>query len=388
MNYFKETDVSEQGEMVIDKFREVVENRHQYAREWKKKTGKKVIGYFCTYVPEEIMYAAGILPVRVMGGHESATIADDHIAWVYCSFCHDVLAQGLKGKYNYLDGIVNSYGCNHMRQTFWSWREHVPVSFSDHLYIPYYIRHRASKVLIHEELKKFKQHLEEWLGKTISSEDLDRAIRIYNTNRWLLMQIYELRKSENPPISGVEAMQVVLAGIFMDKVEHNQLLEQLLQELKRRKIDTENKVRLMLVGTENDDTEVVGLIESLGGIVVIDDHCTGSRYFWGEVTPEKDRLSALTNRLIDKPLCPVRDLETEYRSDRIVELAKEYNVQGVILLQQKFCDPLAYDMMYVPPALEKVGIHTLTLELDIINPIAQLRTRIEAFLEMFQLALI
>lgn len=374
--------------MVIDKFRDIVENRHGYAREWKKKTGKKVIGYFCTYAPEEIMYAAGILPVRVMGGHESATIADDHIAWVYCCLSHDVLAQGLKGKYNYLDGIVNTYGCNHMRQTFWSWREHIPVSFSDNLYIPYYIRHRASKALIREELKKFKQHLEEWLDKTISSEDLDRAIRIYNTNRWLLMQIYELRKGDNPPLTGVEAMLVVLASMYMDKAEHNQLMEQLLRELKGRKIDTEGKVRLMLIGTSNDDVGVVELIESSGGIVVIDDHCTGSRYFWNEVVPERDRLSAIASRYIDKPLCPVRDLETEHRVGHVVELAKEYNIRGAILLQQKFCDPLAYDMMYVPPALEKEGIRTLTLELDIINPVAQLRTRIEAFLEMFQLALI
>ena len=157
--------------------------------------------------------------------------------------------------------------------------------------------------------------MEEWLGKTISTEDLDKAIRIYNTNRWLLTELYELRKGEEPPISGAEVMQVVLAGMFMDKAEHNQMLEQLLKELKGRKIDTEGKVRLMLVGTENDDTQVVEMIEDLGGIVVIDDHCTGSRYFWNEVIPQEDRLSAITGRLMDKPLCPVRDLEVVYRSE-------------------------------------------------------------------------
>ncbi|MFC2017739.1 2-hydroxyacyl-CoA dehydratase [Chloroflexota bacterium] len=380
--------MSEQEKMVIDKFREVVENRHKYAKDWKRKNKKKVLGYFCTYVPEEIVYAADVLPVRILGGHESATLADEHISWVYCSFCHDALAQGLKGKYNYLDGIANSYGCNHIRQTYWSWREHLPVSFSHHLYIPYYIRHRTARAVMYEELKKFKQLIEEWLGKTVTMEDLDEAIRVYNTNRWLLTQLYELRKGANPPITGAEAMQVVLASMLMDKVEHNELMEQLLKEIKGRKVDTEGKVRLMLVGTENDDTEVVELIEDLGGIVVTDDHCSGSRYFTSEVDTGKDRLMALTDRMIAKPLCPVRDLETEYRTKRIVELAKEYKVQGVIILQQKFCDPMAYDMMYVPPALEKEGIHTLILELDIINPMAQLRTRIEAFMEMFQLALI
>ena len=88
--------MKKQREIIIDEFRKVVENRHQYAKDWKKKNKKKVVGYFCTYVPEEILYAADILPVRVMGGHESATMADDHIAWIYCSFCHDTLAQGSK----------------------------------------------------------------------------------------------------------------------------------------------------------------------------------------------------------------------------------------------------------------------------------------------------
>ncbi|MFC2009730.1 2-hydroxyacyl-CoA dehydratase [Chloroflexota bacterium] len=374
--------------MVIERFREIVENRHQYAQDWKKKTGKKVMGYFCTYVPEEIIYAADILPVRIMGSHEPYSISENHIAWIYCSFCHDVLAQGLRGKYNYLDGVVNAYGCNHIRQSFWSWREHVPISYSHQIYIPYYVRHRASKALILEELRKFKHSLEEWLGKTISTEDFDRAIETYNTNRRLLRQIYELRKRDNPPLSGVEAMEIVLASIYMDKEEHNQLLEQLLKELPERKINTESKVRLMLIGTENDDTELVGLIESLGGNVVIDDHCTGSRYFWNEVIPEEDRLLAITKRYIDKPLCPVRDLEAEYRLDRIVELAKDYNVEGAIIVQPKFCDPLEYDMMHLPPLLEKNGIRSLILEVDVINPAGQFRTRIEAFLEMYLQALI
>lgn len=374
--------------MVFERFREIVKNHHQYAQDWKEKTGKKVMGYFCTYVPEEIIYAADILPVRIMGSREPYSLSDNHIAWVYCSFCHDVLEQALKGRYDYLDGIVNAYGCNHIRQVFWSWREHLPISYSHQIYVPYYSRHRASKALILDELRKFKQSLEEWIGRTISTEDLDRAIETYNTNYRLLRQIYEMRKSDNPPLTGVEAMEMVLAGVYMDKEEHNQLLEQLLKELPERKIDTESKVRLMLVGTENDDIDLIEYIESSGGIVVIDDHCTGSRYFWNQVIPEEDRLLAITNRLVDKPVCPVRDLEAQYRQDHVLGLAKEYNVQGVIILQPKFCDPIEYDMMHLPPALLENGIRSLTLETDVINPSGQFRTRIEAFIEMFQQALI
>ena len=85
----------------IQRVHEVVNNRHQYAQEWKAKTGRKVMGYFCTYVPEEIIYAAGILPVRILGSHEPQTVTEPHIFGMYCPVCRDSLAQGVKnGKNN------------------------------------------------------------------------------------------------------------------------------------------------------------------------------------------------------------------------------------------------------------------------------------------------
>ena len=373
---------------MIERFREVVENRHQYAQEWKEKTGKKVVGYFCTYVPEEIIYAADMLPVRIMGGHEPSTLSDDHIAWVYCPLSRDILAEGLRGRYKYLDGLVNPYGCIHMRQAFWSWQEHIPLSFLHHMFVPYQIQHRAAEACVLEEVRKFKTALEKWRGKSISEKELDRAIGIYNKNRRLLQQIYDLRKDANPPLLGSEAMEIVLAGMYMDKEEHNQLLEQLLKELPGRSIDGEAKVRLMLIGTVFDDIEILRLFESLGGSAVVDDLCNGRRYFLQEVVPEGDRVSALTDRYVNKLTCPVRDFDDEARLARLKQLIKDYNIQGIVFVQQRFCDPIEYDIGYLRPRLQEMGINTLWLELDVINPAGQFRTRIEAFLETYQTALI
>ena len=82
---------------MIEKLKEWYEKRHEYAREWKSKTGRKVVGYFCTYVPEEILYAAGVLPVRILGSHEPQAVTEPHIFGMFCPFCRDCLAQGLKG---------------------------------------------------------------------------------------------------------------------------------------------------------------------------------------------------------------------------------------------------------------------------------------------------
>jgi len=235
------------------------------------------------------------------------------------------------------------------------------------------------------EFVDFKQALEGFTGKPISQDDLDRSIELYNTNRRLMKQIYELRKSDEPPITGAEAMEMVVASQLMDVVEHNELLEQLLEELADRKLNRDTGLRLMMVGSEMDDIVFVRMLEELGCTVVTDEHCTGSRYFWDEVIPEEDRLAAIASRYVDRWPCPAIGGNLEDRPNRILEHALDWNVQGVLLYQQKFCDPHEFDI----PALQKMfrehDIPTLVLEFDVTIPFGQFRTRIEAFLEMAEI---
>jgi benzoyl-CoA reductase subunit C len=369
------------------KFRQVVEERHSYAQEWKARTGGKVIGYLCTYVPEEIIYAAGILPVRILGSHEPQDITDIHIYGMYCAYSRDCLAQGLKGDYHYLDGIVTAHSCMHIRQAFDSWRRHIPINFNYYLYIPAHIINPSAKICIREEFKSFKEALEEWTGNPISNQAMDEAIEIYNTNRRLMRQIYALRKRNQPPISGTEAMEMVMASMFMDKKEHNDWLKPLLDDLLKQENGSLSGVRLMIVGSENDDLSLLQLAESLGANLVIDDHCTGSRYFWNEIIPGEDRLQAIANRYIERPLCPQKDLVERRRLSHILQLAREYNIQGVILIQQKFCDPHGYDLPLIKSLLKDHHIPALELETDITIPVGQFRTRVEAFIEMIEQAI-
>ncbi|NIW10485.1 MAG: benzoyl-CoA reductase, partial [Gammaproteobacteria bacterium] len=113
-------------EETFETFRKWIDNRHEYAKTWKERTGNRIVGYFCTYVPEEILYAANILPVRILGSHEPPTVTEPYIFAMYCHFCRDCLAQGLKEKFDYLDGIVEGQACIHLRQAFNAWRLHIP----------------------------------------------------------------------------------------------------------------------------------------------------------------------------------------------------------------------------------------------------------------------
>ena len=121
----------------IEKFRQWTDNKHEYAKDWKKKTGGKVVGTLCTYVPEEILYAAGMLPVRMFGSHETPMFAQAHIFDMFCPFSRDVLDQALRGRADYLDSLVIAHSCIHQRQVYWAWRKHVPVDFSYYIPIPH-----------------------------------------------------------------------------------------------------------------------------------------------------------------------------------------------------------------------------------------------------------
>lgn len=370
----------------IEKFQEIYENRHEYANVWKAKhPGGKILGCFCTYVPEEIPYAAGVLPVRVLGSHEIEDYTAPHLFGMFCPFCRDVLAQGLQGRYDYLDGICDANCCMHLLQSFEAWGLNVnPKPKVLRVDTPCTTQNPHVKKYLRGELNSFKKDIEEWTGKDLRDDALDHAIDVYNENRRLMRQIYELRKADHPPISGLESMYMVVSSQFMDKEEHNRILKEALNELRTREPRRETGTRLMMVGSENDDVEFIQMIEqkmTLPATIVIDDHCTGTRYFWNEVIPGNDRLEVLSSRYIDRIPCPNKDWPGRQRFPHVLQLAKDWRAEGALVIQQKFCDPHELDIPPLREYLGKNGVPTYFLELDVTMPTGQFSTRVEAFIE-------
>jgi benzoyl-CoA reductase subunit C len=372
------------GLKVFSKFREIVKARHEYAQDWKKKTGRKVFGYMCTYVPEELIYATGTLPVRILGGHEPTYLSDPHISSQFCVYCRDVLAEGLRGRYKYLDGIVHAHTCLHIRQAFNSWEMHLKPGFAHYVYMPREVRRPYAEGLLTDELNLFQKYLEEWSGNKIKTADIDNAIEVYNTNRELMRRIYEYRKSEPPLVSGSEAMAMVLASQMMDKAEHNRLLEEVLAELPERKDGPQSGLRLMIVGGENDNLEFMEMVEQSGANFVIDENCAGSRYFWNRVEPGNDRIFSIARRYLDRPPCPAKDASDRIRTGHVLNLARDYNIQGAIITQVKWCEPHGFDNVPIRDMLEANNIPTYFFEFDVTVPIGQFKIRAEAFLEQLR----
>jgi len=367
---------------LFDPFKTWYEKRHDYARDWKARTGGQVVATMCTYTPEELLIAAGMLPVRVLGAHEPQNVTEPHVFGMFCPFCRDSLAQGLLNRFDYAEGVTLTQSCIQYRQSFASWRMHVPtVKWDYYVPMPNEVQSRHARLAHYGEVKKFRDFLGKLTGQPLSEEALAEAVEVVNENRRLLRQLFEYRKQPNPNVTGLEALYASLSAQFVDKREHNALLRKVLAALPSRRLERPEGVRVMTIGSENDDCGFMAMIESVGATIVIDDQCSGTRYFWNEAKPDGDPIKAIADRYIDRPACPTKDYPAHTRFDHVLGLAKDYNARAAIFLQQKFCDPHEGDYPDLKRHLEANGIPTLFLEFDITNPLGPFRIRVEAFLE-------
>lgn len=381
--------MQKEADAILDEFRAAFRDRYRRAQE-EKDRGRRVMGWLCLYAPEELFQAAGMLPLRVMGGEGETQQADAHLYSNFCSFVRSCLEEGFKGHYDLLDGLVTCNNCDHIRHLYDVWSRYLKTPYTCILGLPHKMS-EAGTAFFAGELRRLKGELETAFGVGITAEGLRQAIDLYNHTRALLRQLYALRRSPTPPLGGAEVMDVLKAAMVMPKAEFNRLLEGLLEQLKERPGETPAGPRLMLLGSELDDSDYVRIIEGLGAIVVADDLCLGSRYFWDPVGPEGqslaqesngDPLEALAWRYLTHSPCP-RMYPREKRMAFVQEMAQAFQVEGVIYQKIKFCSLHAGHYPLLGQVLERLGLPILILEREYNTAaVGQMKTRVQAFLEM------
>lgn len=373
---------------VLERFREVNKTfpRNRELVEWKERGGK-VFGWLCTYVPEEVIHAAGVLPIRIVGYSQEIDL-DDGNAYMYvnnCSFSRSCLQMGLSGEYDFLDGVVGGSTCDGARRLFDLWRQYVRTPFHHVLTVPRKYTERAH-ALYHREVLDLKEHLEKYLGSKITEEALYRSVLLYNESRELLRRLYDLRKQEKPPISGAETLEVLNASFRMSKETFNQWLTDLLSEVSHSERRFFGRARLMLVGSVLTNAEFVRFIEEQGGMVVTDELCTSTRYWGDPVVLDKGipLTEAISRRYLNNFPC-ARMFPSEERFNRIIQAALDFGVDGVISETIRYCVPYAHDLPLLEKRLREHGIPMLSLDIEYgTSGSGQIKTRVQAFIEMLE----
>ena len=355
--------------------------------------GKKVLGFYCTYIPDELLYAANLLPFRIRAtGSTETSLADIYMVRFTCSFVRATFDMALRGIYDFLDGILICNSCDHSRRMFELFdlkvfgREDFPKPASQFYYsIPHVITDEGFE-WYYTEIQELKTELEEKYNlKPITNQDLLETINIYNKNRELLREIHEMRVIDAPKITGSEALQISMSNNSIPKEAANQELERIINSLKESEGVKSDAKRIMLVGSEVDSTDFTGLIEDSGALIVSDFLCFGTRNFLDDVHLgfDHDPLKSIVERVYYRMSCPRMMDDHERRLEFVKSEIKRANVDGVILQRINNCDLHGCDNMLYVHELKDLEIPVLNLDREFYQAdTTRLQTRIEAFLEM------
>ncbi|MBU2551048.1 MAG: 2-hydroxyacyl-CoA dehydratase family protein [Proteobacteria bacterium] len=365
----------------LEKARNMIESRHQRLSEWKEKGGGKVVGEFCKYVPEEMISASGALPVFISGEMDRFQGVDRFLQENTCPYMRSCFSAGIAGDYDYLDALVVTHGCDIMSKMhdFWGKRTKVPEIFL--LDFPHKVN-EASLVFFREVIERFKQFLESVTGVEITEASLSESIRAYNAFRRTLKAVYDLRRQNPRPVNGTETLTVLLASMLLPIGEADAFLGEFLAEAGSRTDLPPQGVPIMVTGTDVSNLDLFQFLEDSGALIVSDDLCTGSRYFWHPVDENEAPLDALARRYLTNIPCS-RTVPSEERYEHIIRVAKVYQAQGVIMPIVDFCDNHMFDAPYVLNRISNSGLPVLPIEVDFTRGgLEQVRPNVETFIEI------
>ena len=356
------------------------------------KQGRKVIGYLCALTPVEIIHAAGFVPLRIRGSvTEPITKADAQMETIVCPLVRSCYDMAVKGKYDYVSGLVLPHACDSICCTYSIWANTLELPYTHLINMPH-STDDSSVDFFKEILKTFNQSFSKFAGKEVTAGALKQSIKAYNENRAKVRELLELRKTEPPLITGTEVTKVLVANMSLPVEEATPLLTRVIAEVKQRKAAPAAKgKRIMVVGAQVDDAAFINVVEELGASVVIDDLCPGTREYWEDVDTTMEPVAALADRYLKKVKCgrtyrqPVGNYkdDLEDRFGQIGRFIKDFKVDGIILYIYKYCDSFGFEIPAMKSYIQSLNKPVLYLEDEYsMSSIARLKTRIQAFLEM------
>ncbi len=356
-------------------------NRVQVALNCRNR-GVKVIGILGSGVPEEVIYAAGMLPYRLSGYWKGvASRAGQYRNERSCRYCSHVLESLLMGELDFVDGVVAANDEDLVRLLdVWTYLR--APRFTHVVHVPHQ-NSRLACMQLEMEIVRFKRALEGYSGVRITDESLLAAMNVFNETRGLLMKMYELRKREAPPLSGAETLGITTAAMIMPKDRFNKDMESLLPYLAGRTTSLKHLHPRLLVSSDMlDNPAYLELAENASCIVAMDDLDTGSRYFWGtRQASGQDPIVALAENYTSQPGGP-RMCDWERQVNQIIDWVWEFRIDGVLELTQAYSYARLFRVPFLRDRLKAVGIPSISLRREYrLADTGQLRTRIEAFLE-------
>lgn len=349
-----------------------------------RNSGQKIVGYSCLSTPREVLDAAGLFPYRLKAlGRGETEMADAYLSRFNCGFCRACLQLGLDGSYDFLDGLVETNGCDHLRGMYENWQHAVPRDFFHYIRVPH-LTDEDSLEWFREEIELFITAINQHFGVAVDDQKLLAAMEVQDKIAARMRQIYESRFNDQVKVSGHEIMALIVAEGSLPAADFKLLLDRFAAEMETRE-PLNCRARLFMGGAATDEVELLAELEQLGGLMVADSFCFGGRVFLREATAENP-VKRLAEIYLNNLLCPRMFMNYPNRKAYILDLIKKSRADGAVLFHNKFCDLHGIENVKLKMDLEKEGLPVLLLEKEYGAgaDIGRMKTRVQAFLEQLK----
>lgn len=352
--------------------------------ETKKETGKDLVGVFPIRTPEEVVYAAGCVPIGMWGGHTEITLADKYLQSFCCSIMRINLEYALRGVYNDVKAVLIPTFCDTMKCIVENWKLALPQVPTIAFAYPQHHKLQAGMEFTIDEIKRVKHELELALHKIITNEEVEEAFHVYEDWRKTMREFTALAAQHPEIITAKKRYAIIKAGCYMDKAVYTKLVKEINEGLKSEGASTFKGTRAIVTGIMMEPVDVLDIFEENNIAIVGDDLAIGSR-LWR--TPAREDVEDVYQKMAYM----IRDIEGDTfffdpekkKGQMLIDMTKALHADACIVMMMKFCDPEEYDYPIYKAELAKAGVPELYLEFDQqLSSFEQIRTRVQSFTEM------
>jgi benzoyl-CoA reductase subunit C len=376
-------------EQIIERSRELIAQPLGVAAErWKVRyPGGRAVAAYPVWAPAELIYAAGMLPLALLGGGTSVelTHADARFQSFVCSIAKSTLELGFQGLVKGVDGFVFSNICDVARNLGSIYQRNFPEAFVEYLHLPQNSTSPAVAAYAAAELRRLAESFRERLGLAVTPTALTKSIETYNALRARLLALYALRIAEPQKLSTTELYTVLRATTLAPPEESIGALDVLLAGLPQRKSRPRDRLRVVLEGVfcEQPPLGLLEVLEDAGCYVVEDDLLLGWRWFTTDVATDGDPFEQLGAAYVNQAVpSSTRHESRQHRADGLIEKVRRARADAVVFMPAKFCEPALFDYVLMKQGLERAGIPHLLVEFEEkMWTFERTRNEIETFVE-------
>lgn len=344
--------------------------------------GQKVVGCVPVYTPEEIIHSMGAVPMGVWGADTELKESKQYFPAFICSIMQSVLELGIRGTYNGISALVIPSLCDSLKCLGQNWKYAVPeIPFIPMTY-PQNRKDPAGFAFVKAGYQRVIADLEKATGLHFDDAALAKSNEVYNHHNALMRKVSKLL-AEHPEITAAQRSDIFKSATFMRKEEHSELVEQLIAVLEAEPAATGKKLRIVTTGILADSPSLLEILDANNMQIVADDIAAESRQYRTDAPKAETALDSLCSKFCAMGNCSVLYDANKGRADMIVQMAKDYKADGVLVVMTKFCDPEEFDYVPIKRACEAAEIPHLQIEVDRqMNNYEQAKTALLSFKEM------